>query len=139
MVDLRSDDGDSRCSPHDLASSDEEESSYEEHEDDDEDDMDRWTEGDDGDDEDDDDGEGEEADEGDGDLDAGDVPPEWHRIGIGKRVTSEDPGELVVPPRSALHTHTVVLLHGMYCPPEECEMFKGLPAYVGFLGASGVK
>ena len=87
----------------------------------------------------------EEADEeGDADaehenLDEGSVPPEWHRIGVGKRVTSEDPGEIVVSPKSGVHTHTVVLLHGMYCPPGECEMFKGLPSYVGFLGVSGVK
>mmetsp|Transcript_65445 Transcript_65445/g.108793 ORF Transcript_65445/g.108793 Transcript_65445/m.108793 type:complete len:411 (-) Transcript_65445:197-1429(-) len=62
----------------------------------------------------------------------------WHRVGFGKRATAEDPGELIVPPVGR-HTHTVVLLHGMYSPPEECEMFKSLPAYVAYLGASGVK
>jgi len=62
----------------------------------------------------------------------------WNRVGFGKRVTSEDPGELVVPP-SGRHTHTVVLLHGMYCPPDESDLFKALPSYVGFLGVGGVK
>ena len=65
-------------------------------------------------------------------------PPRSQRSGPGKRTTSEDPGEVVVPPRGA-HTHTVVLLHGMYSPPGDCDMFKALPAYVNFLGTAGVK
>ena len=55
------------------------------------------------------------------------------------RTTSEDPGEMVIQP-SAAHTHTVILLHGMYCTPEESNLYKALPAYLGFLGAgAGIK
>ena len=37
------------------------------------------------------------------------------------------------------HTHTVVLLHGMYCPPSKCPSFIDLPEYVERLGMDGVK
>merc|ERR1712185_501613 len=38
-----------------------------------------------------------------------------------------------------MHTHTVVLLHGMYCPPDKCSTFTGLPQYLERLGSDGVK
>jgi phospholipase/carboxylesterase len=56
-----------------------------------------------------------------------------------KRVTAEDPGEMVILP-TGTHTHTVVLLHGMYCAPDKLDTFVNLPSYVdGTLGSTGVK
>ncbi|KAL1524791.1 hypothetical protein AB1Y20_019672 [Prymnesium parvum] len=54
------------------------------------------------------------------------------------RVTAEDPGELVILPTEA-HTHTVILLHGMYCAPEDNALYNALPAYLGFLGVRSIK
>ena len=55
-----------------------------------------------------------------------------------KRVTSEDPGEFVMQPLGE-HTHTVILLHSMYCPPDACEMLQKLPSYLSRLGHSNIK
>jgi len=37
------------------------------------------------------------------------------------------------------HTHTVVMLHGMYSHPEDCGMYMGLPSYLAFLGVKSIK
>nr|AGZ15437.1 TeCe [Isochrysis galbana] len=50
-----------------------------------------------------------------------------------RRTTSEDPGIVVIEP-SGPHTHTAILLHGMYCSPESSDTFVGLPAAVKSLG-----
>jgi hypothetical protein len=50
-----------------------------------------------------------------------------------RRTTSEDPGFVVIEP-SGPHTHTAILLHGMYCSPESSDTFVGLPAAIKSLG-----
>lgn len=64
--------------------------------------------------------------------------PSLEHVGENRRLTSEDPGETVFMP-TGTHTHTVVLLHGMYCPPDTCPTFAALPEYVERLGMDGVK
>jgi len=50
-----------------------------------------------------------------------------------RRATSEDPGIMVIEP-SGPHTHTVILLHGMYCSPDSSDTFVSLPSAVKALG-----
>jgi len=54
------------------------------------------------------------------------------------RMTAEDPGEWVIEPEDE-HTHTVIMLHGMYCHPEECALYNALPSYLAYLGVRSIK
>jgi len=55
-----------------------------------------------------------------------------------RRVSSEDPGALVIEPTGP-HTHTVVLLHGMYTAPEDSDTMMELPQSVARVGLPGCK
>jgi len=55
-----------------------------------------------------------------------------------RRVSSEDPGALVIEPTGP-HTHTVVLLHGMYTAPEDSDTMMELPQSVTRVGLPGCK